>query len=88
MEVPCLVDGRGTHPCSVGELPPQLAALNWSNIAVRERAVTAILERDETALRQAVKLEPLTAAELDLGAVDEMVDNLLAANAEYLPELD
>ncbi|WP_226482647.1 alpha-galactosidase [Natrinema amylolyticum] len=88
VEVPCLVDGRGIHPCSVGELPPQLAALNRSNVAVQERAVTAILERDETALRQAVKLDPLTAAELDLETIDELVDDLLAANAEYLPDLD
>ena len=88
VEVPCLVDGRGIHPCSVGDLPSQLAALNRTNIAVQERAVTAILERDETALRQAVKLDPLTAAALDLEAIDELVDDLLAANAEYLPELD
>ncbi|RKD88919.1 alpha-galactosidase [Halopiger aswanensis] len=87
VEVPCLVDGRGIHPCSVGNLPPQLAALNRSNIAVQERAVDAILDRDETALRQAVKLDPLTAAALDLETIDEMVDDLLAANAEYLPDL-
>ncbi|ADB63295.1 glycoside hydrolase family 4 (plasmid) [Haloterrigena turkmenica DSM 5511] len=88
VEVPCLIDGRGIHPCSVGDLPSQLAALNRTNIGVQERAVTAILEQDETALRQAVKLDPLTAAELDLETIDEMVDDLLAVNAEYLPELD
>ena len=27
VEVPCLVDKEGIHPCYVGELPPQLAAL-------------------------------------------------------------
>ncbi|NUB93389.1 alpha-galactosidase [Haloterrigena sp. SYSU A121-1] len=88
VEVPCLVDGRGIRPCSVGDLPSQLAALNRTNIAVQERAVAAILERDETALRQAVKLDPLTAAALDLESIDAMVDDLLAANAEYLPELN
>ncbi|WP_408960331.1 alpha-galactosidase [Natrinema sp. 74] len=88
VEVPCLVDGGGVHPCSVGDLPPQLAALNRSNVAVQERAVTAILEHDETALRQAVKLDPLTAAALDLETIDELVDDLLVANAEYLPDLD
>ena len=88
VEVPCLVDGRGIRPCSVGDLPPQLAALNRPNVAVQERAVTAVLERDERALRQAVKLDPLTAAALDLETIDEMVDELLAANDEYLPDLD
>ena len=28
VEVPCLVDNAGVHPCHVGDLPPQLAALN------------------------------------------------------------
>ncbi|AEH39104.1 alpha-galactosidase [Halopiger xanaduensis] len=87
VEVPCLIDGRGVRSCSVGTLPPQLASLNRSNIAVQDRAVDAILERDETALRQAVKLDPLTAAALDLETIDEMIDDLLAANAEYLPDL-
>ncbi|MFW6156113.1 MAG: alpha-glucosidase/alpha-galactosidase, partial [Armatimonadota bacterium] len=32
VEVPCYVDGRGVHPCYVGALPPQLAALNESNV--------------------------------------------------------
>jgi len=38
VEVPCLVDGRGVHPCYVGDLPSQLAALNRSNVAVIELA--------------------------------------------------
>jgi len=44
VEVPCLVDARGIHPCAVGNLPPQLAALNRSNIAVQELAVKAAVE--------------------------------------------
>ena len=46
VEVPCLVDARGVHPCYVGDLPPQLAALNRSNVAVQELAVYAVLNRD------------------------------------------
>ncbi|WP_436348622.1 hypothetical protein [Natronorubrum sp. FCH18a] len=66
------------------DLPPQLAALNRSNVNVQSLAV----ERDETALQQAVKLDPLTAAVCTLEKTDEMVDGLLEANTEYLPELD
>ena len=88
VEVPCLVDGTGIRPCSVGDLPAQLAALNRSNVAVQEQAVEAVLERSEDALRRAVKLDPLTAAALDLETADEMVDDLLDANAAYLPALD
>ena len=34
VEVPCLVDASGIAPCYVGPLPPQLAALNLTNINV------------------------------------------------------
>ena len=32
VEVPCLVDQTGIHPCRVGDLPPQCASLNCANI--------------------------------------------------------
>lgn len=61
VEVPCPVDGLGIHhPCFVGDLPPQMAALNRSNIAVQELAVRAALEGDRESLFQAVALDPLT----------------------------
>lgn len=86
VEVPCLVDDRGVTPCAVGDLPPQLASLDRSNIDVQRLAVTAALDHDQEALRQAVKLDPLTAAACTLDEADEMVDDLLAANADYLPD--
>lgn len=86
VEVPCLVDGTGVHPCSVGDLPAQLAALIRTNVAVQEQAVEAGLERDEDALRRAIKLDPLAGAACTLDELDAMVDDLLAANADYLPE--
>ncbi|WP_276255396.1 alpha-glucosidase/alpha-galactosidase [Halomontanus rarus] len=87
VEVPCLVDGTGVNPCSVGALPSQLAALNRTNINVQQQGVRAALDRDEDALRRAVKLDPLTSAVCTLEEADELVDELLAANADYLPEL-
>jgi alpha-galactosidase len=87
VEVPCLIDGTGVHPCSVGELPPQLAALCRSNVAVQERTVTGALEGSREAVHQAVKLDPLTAAELTLDEIHEMTEELIEANAAYLPEL-
>ncbi|WP_101295799.1 alpha-galactosidase [Halegenticoccus soli] len=86
VEVPCLVDGRGVNPCSVGALPPHLAALDRANVDVQRLAVTAGLDHDQTALRQAVKLDPLTAASCSLDEIDAMVDDLLAANADYLSD--
>jgi len=88
VEVPCLVDGTGVRPCRVGELPPRLAALNRSNVAVQRLAVEAGLTGDRDRLKQAIKLDPLTAASCTLGEIDEMVEELLAANADYLPMFD
>jgi alpha-galactosidase len=56
------------------------------NVAVQRLAVRGLLERDLDAVRQAIKLDPLTAATLTLPEIDRMIDDLLAANAEYLPE--
>ena len=87
VEVPCLVDATGVHPCSVGDLPPQLAALNRTNVNVQHLAVRAAVDGDEDALRRAIKLDPLTAAVCSLEEIDSMVEELLEANAAYLPEL-
>ncbi|WP_435101462.1 alpha-galactosidase [Halarchaeum sp. P4] len=88
VEVPCVVDATGVHPCSVGDLPAQLAALIRTNLNVQEQAVQAGLNRDEDALRRAVKLDPLAGAACTLEEIDAMVDDLLAANAAYLPDFD
>lgn len=87
VEVPCLVDGAGVHPCSVGELPPQMAALDRTQIAVQERAVTGALENDREAIQQAIKLDPLTGAALTLEEAHEMTEELIEANEKHLPEL-
>lgn len=86
VEVPCLVDGTGVRPCAVGELPAQLAAVNRSNIAVQRLAVKGAIEDDLDAARQAIKLDPLTAAVLTLDEIDAMIDELLEANAQYLSD--
>ncbi|NQU45002.1 alpha-galactosidase [bacterium] len=62
VEVPCLVDGLGVHPCRVGALPPQCTALCRTNVNVQELAVTAILEGDREAAFHAIALDPITAA--------------------------
>lgn len=85
VEVPCLVDGQGVNPCFVGDLPPHLAALNRSNIAVQEMAVRAALNRDRPMAFHAVAADPLTAAVLSLEEIQRMVDEMLEAEARWLP---
>ena len=83
MEVPCLSDREGIHPCHVGDLPPQLAALNRSNINVQELAVRGIMEKDKTKILQAVLLDPLTSAVLTIDEIKEMVNKMFKAEKEY-----
>jgi len=84
VEVPCLVDNTGIHGCRIGELPPQLAALNAANIAVQELTTLAVLERDLHKAYQAVLLDPLTAAVCTPAEIRKMFDEMVEAEGELL----
>jgi alpha-galactosidase len=86
VEVPCLVDGSGVRPCAVGDLPEPLAAINRTNVNVQALAVEGALSGEREMIYRAVQLDPLTGALLPLGRVREMVDELFAAEAQYLPQ--
>jgi alpha-galactosidase len=86
VEVPCLVDGSGVRPCAVGDLPEPLAAINRTNVNVQALAVEGALSGEREMVYRAVQLDPLTGALLPLGRVREMVDELFAAEAQYLPQ--
>lgn len=79
VEVPCLVDGGGIHPCFVGELPVQLAAMNMTNINVQLITMEAARTRKLGHIYQAAMLDPHTASELDIDIIKKMVDELIAA---------
>jgi alpha-galactosidase len=84
VEVPCLAQGTGVHPCYVGDLPAELTALNRSNLGVQELAVQGLLNHDREAIYRAVQLDPLTAATVTLPNMRKMVDELFAALAPLL----
>ena len=86
VEVPCLVDRNGIQPTTVGALPPQLAALMRTNIAVQELTVEAALTGNTDALHHAVALDPLTAAICTLPQIHAMVEELLIAEEQWLPQ--
>jgi len=85
VELPCLVDRNGIQPTAVGPLPPQCAAVNRTNVNVQELAVEAILTENRDRIYQAVALDPLTGAVLALDQIHAMVDELLTAEAPWLP---
>ena len=86
VEVPCLVDRNGVQPVRVGRLPPQLTALIQTNVNVQALTVEAILERRRDHVHHAAMLDPHTAAELDLDQIWHLVDDLIEAHGEWLPE--
>jgi alpha-galactosidase len=86
VEVPCLIDGNGIQPTVVGEVPPQLAALNRTNINVQELIVEAALSGETDAVYHAVMLDPLTAAVCTLPQIHAMVAEMLKAQAQWLPQ--
>jgi len=86
VEVPCLVDRNGVQPTSIGSLPPQLAALMQTNINVQRLTVEAALTGKREHIYQAAMLDPHTAAELDLDQITSMVDELIEAHGDFLPE--
>ena len=86
VEVPCVVDGNGIQPCYVGDLPPVLAALYRSNIAVQELAVRGSLTGDREMIVHALMMDPLTAAVCTLPQIRRMTEELLAAEARWLPQ--
>ena len=84
VEVPCLVDATGIHPCHVGPLPTQLAAMNMTNINVQLLTIEAARTRDRQKIYQAAMMDPHTAAELNLHDIVSMTDELIAAHGEYM----
>lgn len=86
VEVPCLVDGTGVHPCHVGDLPPQCAALDRDNINVQELAVEAAVTGNRRAVRRALAVDPLTSSLLRPREIRLLAAEMLEAEKEWLPQ--
>ena len=85
VEVPCAIDKTGATPISVGALPPQCAALNRNFLSVVELTVRAAVEGRTDYVRQALLLDPNTAATLPVDRISALADAMTAAHAQYLP---
>lgn len=84
VEVPCLVDKNGIQPTVIGDLPPQLAALNRTNINVQELAVMGAITGNKEYIYQAVMMDPLTSAVLDMDQIRSMVSEMFAAEEKWI----
>ena len=88
VEVPIYVDREGLHPLHVGRLPPQLAALNRSNVTLQMLASEAAVTADPDLAYAAVAMDPLTSAVLGLKETRDMVVEMFEANAQWLPHFE
>ncbi|HEV8565302.1 MAG TPA: alpha-glucosidase/alpha-galactosidase [Actinomycetota bacterium] len=86
VEVPCLVDKNGVLPTRIGTIPPQCLALNRTFVNVVELTVRAAIEQRRDLVYQAALVDPNTAATLTTTQIVEMVDDLIEAHGELIPE--
>src|SRR5690606_835625 len=86
VEVPCLIDKNGIQPVKIGALPPHLAALIQTNINVQALTVEAALTCKREHIYHAAMLDPHTAAELSLDQIWSLVDDLIEAHGDWLPQ--
>lgn len=85
VEVPCLVDANGITPTFVGDLPPQCAALNRTNINTQLLTIEAAITGKKEHIYHAAMLDPHTSAELSMDDIIAMCDDLIAAHGDWLP---
>ncbi len=86
VEVPCLVDASGIQPVKIGDLPPQLAALNRTNINPQLLTIEAALTGKKEHIYHAAMLDPHTSAELTIDEIIAMCDELIEAHGDWLPK--
>ncbi|SFF31483.1 alpha-galactosidase [Paenibacillus catalpae] len=85
VEVPCLVDRSGINPTYIGDLPPQLAALNRTNINTQLLTIEAALTQKKEHIYHAAMLDPHTSAELSIDDIVALCDDLIEAHGDWLP---
>ncbi|CAN5792227.1 alpha-glucosidase/alpha-galactosidase [soil metagenome] len=86
VEVPVLVDGTGLRPCHVGDLPPQCSATCAPHTAVQNLTVRAALEGKRDHVYHAAMLDRHAPSVLSLDEIAAMVDELIQAHGDSLPE--
>ncbi|HEY4391173.1 MAG TPA: alpha-glucosidase/alpha-galactosidase [Paenibacillus sp.] len=86
VEVPCLVDASGITPTYVGALPPQLAALNRTNINTQSLTIEAAVTGRKEHIYHAAMLDPHTSAELSIDDIVSLCDDLIEAHGNWLPD--
>jgi alpha-galactosidase len=85
VEVACMVDRNGVHPTRYGALPPQMANICASNMAMFDLGAKAAIERSKDAAIYSLMLDPLTAAVCSPAEIKAMTLEMFAAEKKFLP---
>ena len=86
VEVPMKVGREGVEPMRFGTIPAQCLALNRTFLNVVELTVRAVVEGSRELVVQAALMDPNTAATLSVDRIVDMVDDLLDAHGDLIPE--
>jgi len=86
VEVPGYVDRNGMNIPRVGALPLGCAAVCNASVSVQRLAVEAAVHGDDQLLRQALMMDPLTGAVCNPPEIWQLADELLVAQAKWLPQ--
>ncbi len=88
VEIPGYVDRTGINMPVIGDLPLACAATCSASARVQQMGVEAAIRGDVTLLKQAMLHDPLAGAVCDPEEIWQMTDELLVAQAEWLPQYE
>jgi alpha-galactosidase len=86
IEIPGYVDHNGINMPVIGALPMACAATCAASVRVQEMGMEAAVHGDVTLLKQAMLHDPLVGAVCNPEEVWQMTDDMLVAQAQWLPQ--
>ena len=86
VEVPVIVGADGIRPTRIGALPTGCLALNRTFLNVAELTVRAVVEGSRELVYRAALVDPNTSATLGVDRIVDMVDDLIDAHGDLIPE--
>lgn len=84
VEIPCLVGSNGPEPLTVGKIPLFQQGLMSQQVAVEKLVVEAWVEKSYLKLWQAITLSKTVPS---ASVAKAILDDLIAANKDYWPDL-
>lgn len=84
VEVPSVATEAGICPIKQVTLPDHLAVMVNNSALIEELAVKAAIEGDPNLVFEAILFDPLTSAVCSMDEIQQMVQEMLDKNAEYL----